>query len=682
MNEYYVSQQGAFGAAELSENEEQTFAAPHVSAAAKTHNESFIAQEKKADSCRKECRRSRPLVEESEKRMLRLYQDLVTSVTDIQSTAEAKESQRRTDLEEARRLRLERLENHLKTSQEKFDEISRGWSIAKMKIIPQELQDALNSQQLLCAELKDDKKQRINDLQQEVKTGDDYYIRDLKKQAEEINLMTEKMNHQIKTLTKAYREELAKTEGRHQQENELLLQINTQDWNESLEKFRDTEVKKLKQRRENVEACEVSLNALRVENTEKYNIRKSTDNAVLENLQLKIQQKKVTSLVTKTKNKLREKEKEDHAISLTQLKSRIFSLQDELEDLRVKYSNQLKQVKKGNQNLVKDYSRCHQQYEHLQKKMKHFATVEAKTFEEMWLMIELEVKQLVDRALDIDSLIYKSQLGVAWERPHMGFMEVSGPVECQKWAQRPAYHAMSQLFKTSQGKVDASDERRLEMDDTESTAVEGQSDNCTGKENLSVKVMKKLLEMLSDETDFLVDDKLMKLLSLQPKDEQILHKLDSIFVALGIEDVDVYQLADFFIKYQHQQTLKLGEASVETQKVEPSSSNHVTTDLIHPDNILPALKIFIEQHIKSRESSTACRHMLWHVDIRDQSYWESMANIIPEDKVQLWDAVEERLKKYHVVLTENCELLQEIKHLKQQNTELRLLLQQTLSIVS
>lgn len=53
----------------------------------------------------------------------------------------------------------------------------------------------------------------------------------------------------------------------------------------------------------------------------------------------------------------------------------------------------------------------------------------------MWLMVEAEVKQLVERALVIDSLICK-ELGLAWEQPHMPLMEVSGPIQPKKKKKR------------------------------------------------------------------------------------------------------------------------------------------------------------------------------------------------------------------------------------------------------
>lgn len=45
--------------------------------------------------------------------------------------------------------------------------------------------------------------------EQELKVGDDRFVKDLRKQEEELDLMMERMENQIKTLTKAYRDELA-----------------------------------------------------------------------------------------------------------------------------------------------------------------------------------------------------------------------------------------------------------------------------------------------------------------------------------------------------------------------------------------------------------------------------------------------------------------------------------------
>lgn len=62
--------------------------------------------------------------------------------------------------------RLEKLENEVKTSQDKFDEITAKWEEGKQKRIPQDLWEMLNTQQVHCAGLIEDKNKLINELQQ------------------------------------------------------------------------------------------------------------------------------------------------------------------------------------------------------------------------------------------------------------------------------------------------------------------------------------------------------------------------------------------------------------------------------------------------------------------------------------------------------------------------------------
>ena len=54
--------------------------------------------------------------------------------------------------------------------------------------------------------------QRVKIVIQELKGKDDQYVKDLKKQAEDVDLMIERMEEQIKNLTKALRQEMKEIE--------------------------------------------------------------------------------------------------------------------------------------------------------------------------------------------------------------------------------------------------------------------------------------------------------------------------------------------------------------------------------------------------------------------------------------------------------------------------------------
>ncbi|KAM4600969.1 dynein regulatory complex protein 1 [Polymixia lowei] len=701
-----------------SENPEERIAARRLRISAR--NEAKKRQEQGEDSGEKEIkeetRKSQNQVELSERRMISLQSGGTELVTNIQIAADAKESQRRTEIEEAHRIKVEKLEDEAKSSLEKFEKLTSRWTTAKLKVIPQELQDILNSQQKLCALLLEDKDKLITELQQELKAQDDRYVKDLKRQAEEVDLMIERMEDQIKTLMKTYREELDQIENAYERERKVLLTGNRKKWEQHMKERRDKELENLTQRMKKVEEHEALLQELRLGDAEEYNTIKNKLDTDVQILELQLQEMKATHQLNQEKLEYNfhvlKKRDEENTVIKSQQKRKITRLQDVLNNLKVKCANQDKQSKEETHTLSEDYKRAMQHYKDVQMKMRHFAAIDAKKFEEVWLMNEAEVKQLVERALAIDRLIHEQQLGLAWERPCMAFTERSGPIRSQKRAQRTVRQAASQLIRpqrASRPSLGATDTSVRPKSGAESAATEvsregaavqresaseAETEERTAEEKgkVSVNTMKKLLELLCDEAGFLIESKLRKLLSPLEKDEQSLMKLDSIFSAMGIEnEEDVYKLAEFFFNYRHQQRqqaekhvgAEAGESGAKADRGETSTAASLTSDLIHPNQVLAALKAFTAQHSRSRERSVPHQRSFLSLGGKDNSedtaYWESMANIIPEAKLKSWDALEKALEKYYTILTERSQLITDTQGLKQHNTELRVLLHQSLN---
>ncbi|KAK6488544.1 dynein regulatory complex protein 1 [Huso huso] len=649
--------------------------------------------------------KSEKQVEQSRQRLTKLKSDGTELVTNIQVAADSRESQRRTDEAEARRQRTERLESEAKMSLEKFEDITKKWTMARSRELPQDLWEILNMQQQQCALLIEDKNKLINDLQQELKASDDRYVKDLKKQAEDIDLMIERMEEQIKNLMKSYREELNQIEKSFELERRELLDSNHNKWEQMMQCRRDKELQFLMMRMKRVEEQERQLQQLRVQDAEEYNMIKIKLETDVQILEQQLQQMKATYQLNQEKLEYNfqvlKKRDEENTITKSQQKRKITRLQDILNNVRIKHTKQDKQFREENHGLTEDYKRIMEQYKEMQKKMKHFANVDAKKFQEIWLMNEEEVKELVQRALETDRIIHEQQLGLAWEKPHLPFMERSGPIVPEHEKKKLALQLAEEVIR-SKGNTDADEEweavcapgtqsdsppfqeqDRLDTDNTESSADQPLK--------ISVKTIKRLLEILCDETGFLIESKLLKLLSPLEKDEQSLMKLDAIFMALGIEnEEDVYKLADFFIKYREQQTVDSkgadedespGKRESHAQKETGDGSSHrsSSSDLIHPNDVLQALRGFTKEHFKPRDKSHQ-QSKLFNLNERDDSkdaaYWEDMVNVIPEAKLKVWDALYNALEKYHHVLTERMKLINETNGMKQQNSELRMLLHQ------
>nr|ABH06342.1 hypothetical protein LOC92749 [Bos taurus] len=183
--------------------------------------------------------------EESRLKLAKLLLCGTELVTNIQVAADIREIHRRVEEEEIKRQRLEKLENEVKTSQDKFDEITVKWEEGKQRRIPQELWEMLNAQQVHCAGLIEDKNKLISELQQELKMKDDQYVKDLKKQSDDICLLLERMEEQVKNVMKTFRQELQNIEILEQQLQQMkaTYQLNQEklEYNFQVLKKRDEE---------------------------------------------------------------------------------------------------------------------------------------------------------------------------------------------------------------------------------------------------------------------------------------------------------------------------------------------------------------------------------------------------------------------------------------------------------
>ncbi|KAL4660993.1 dynein regulatory complex protein 1 [Arapaima gigas] len=307
------------------------------------------------------------------------------------------------------------------------------------------------------------------------------------------------------------------------------------------------------------------------------------------------------------------------------------------------------------------YQRTMQQYRDVQKKMRHFVTIDAKRLEEIWLMNEAEVRGLMEKALEIDCVVHEQQLAVPWARPPLAVADRSG--------QQGAAHAS---FPTGL--------LALQNDGTEHRHLGGL--------NISAPTLKKLLELLYDETGFFAEGKILTLLVPLEKDERSCVQLDAVIMALGIEDEDDgHQLANFLTKYRQQKMEDVGTAESKTLVGTDEGRSDESWD-IHPSEVLAALRVFAAEHHGLRSQPFIFTPPVnWLIpkktpqrfnrgDTETAAYWEAMANVITEPKLKLWAALDAALGKYHTVLNQRSKLLVETQSLRQQNTELKMLLHQ------
>lgn len=126
--------------------------------------------------------------------------------------------------------------------------------------------------------------------------------------------------------------------------------------------------------------------------------------------------------------------------------------------------------------------------------------------------------------------------------------------------------------------------------------------------NLNKQTLRKIVMLVCDEAGFLLEQKLVNLLEPLEKNEKSMVKLDSIFKALGVDtENDVRLLAQYFINHkQYAELMKNNsQATHEKEEQEDQETNESkeiqldSLDLIHPNEVLSALKTFLAIHHKN-----------------------------------------------------------------------------------
>ncbi|CAL1532912.1 unnamed protein product [Lymnaea stagnalis] len=644
---------------------------------------------------KEEISKSRKQIEDSRQRLTKLKQDGFELVTNVKVAGDAREASRRAIDEEAKRVRKEKLDSEAKSAAERFDEITKKWEVTLQKDVPQVLHDMLLQQKRSCDAMNDEKNKMITELQQVLKSKDDLYVKDLKKMAEDIDLMIERMNDQVSHMIKAQREELEEIERAFVMERNELLEQQKKRWEEKMSLRRQKEEEYLEMRAKRVEDLESQLQHMRVQDAEEYNmvkIRLETDVQILEQ---QLQQMRATCQLNQEKLEYNfqvlKKRDDENTITKSQQKRKITRLQDVLNALRAKLEKQEKIYRDENQQLSEDYKRITEQFHDLQRKSKHFQTTDTKKLHEVWCMNEEECKNLAAEVMEADRVIYEQQLGLQWECPDISFVDNVGPLMNKKDRGSSASKILHELM----------------IKATESQVTEETGYPISGiYEKISANTVKRVLELLCDEGGFLVEQKLNKLLAPLEKDEQSLIKLDNIFSALGLEtEDDIHKLTTYFINIKEKvdqqifippsvfshsgvcPDLQLDSTEDEVRRlmskeIELSRVPSALVELIHPNEVLKALRAFVEDLRKAGLKNEANRtHFRLSTlenrdDSRDSDYWQKYAGLLSAKRERVWDALVEALEKYHETLNGRSTLLTETESLRQQNSELKLLLHQ------
>ena len=385
------------------------------------------------------------------------------------------------------------------------------------------------------------------------------------------------------------------------------------------------------------------------------------------------------------------KRDEENTATISQQKRKITRLQDTHNTLNSRLAKQVKAQRAELQALMEEYCKNTEQYRDVQKKAKHFQLSDAKRFHDVWTMNEEKAQEVAKEVAQADSIIHRQQLGLEWAQPP----EIPSPMTHvltsakAKVSQATLYAAQILTGTTNdqqtKSAIEKEEGKKVESLD-EGEKAETRLFNVPSATKLyAPAVVKRVLELLCSEAEFLLDKKLIRLLAPLEAEEKMMMRLDSMFKALGIRtEEDIQRLAKFFILEEEDREEGKGdpfaaesagseEASVTTTVAPPT--------LIHPNDIPSALRQFVEQRKFSSKPAPSTPNGVgpstaMQKELLDGVYWQQITGVLPESHEQLWNALMEGLQQYHSVLATRSQCIEETKTLRIQNSELKQLLRQ------
>ncbi|KAJ3238887.1 hypothetical protein HDU78_003297 [Chytriomyces hyalinus] len=695
-----------------------------------------LRRKPKVEAEKKDTGKARAQMSASNKKIDSIKLSSTELVSNLRVGIVARESQRRhDDIKKQDSWVKKRAEDASRTESMNGD-ITAQWSTLLQIDKPYELHEMLVKQRESCDALMASKNRLIQEYMLDMKAKDDDYVKELKRQAEEIDSLIERMEEQYRTLQTTLKEELEQIEKSFIEERTELIETNSRDIEELFFQRRSSEGKYLEDRAERIEDHVKQLEALRVRDAEEYNLVKIKLETDVQVLEQQLQQMRATYQLNTEKLEynfqvLKKREEENASILSTQ-KRKITRLTDHLNSLKLKMSKQERLFQNEHVGLTEDYKRILEQYKELQKKFRHFQVSDCNTFAQIWDMNEEATMELMRKVLSADRIIVEQQLGMKWVGPGDEIFRKVGPEYFRRKRGVNGEDELAQLMSIA-GAGQVNDENDMRNgaaagDSRMSLAAKFKETKLGNSASAGYsKTMKRMLELLCNEAGFLVEEKLQKLLAPLHRDEQSLMKLDSIFKALGVETVeDIEKLTSFFVARDaiaHSPSAPAnesgGEAIMEDEAPQPASSvvSHATA-LIHPNDVIRAIRKFVEDHrfekttvakkkvdfLEQDDDETSDMHTSGQNDTdggeyseaegtpgftstsptkpkneQQRKYWEQMANVIDDKSYRIWTAVYAAMKKYNSLLTERYQLTEDIESVHSQNEELKNLLRQYMS---
>ncbi|KAF9805264.1 hypothetical protein SFRURICE_014015 [Spodoptera frugiperda] len=400
---------------------------------------------------------------------------------------------------------LKKIEEEAAEAQTQYEAISENWD--KMLEIkdPLDIDAEMKEQKKKCDALLTQKDALIAELKSDLKRMDEAYYEDLEKQDHDIKELSDRIEKQITIMQRAYAKQLTLIEAAVNIERDAMTEHNNKRW-EALHKQYEHKLE---------------MEAIMWDHHEKYREAKIELESLMQELQQELEKLKATCIINTEKigytYQVLKKREEENVFVRSQQKRKLNKMSDMANALRSKIR---KAAEDGAIEEIKadaEINKLMQTMDDLEKKSDHFSHVNHYKFTQVWRMC-------ASKCLELSKQLRHGEVAL-----HAHILAEPPPPPPQKPPKSPL-NKPEEVKKVQPGKKN--------IESTE------------GTKDAKDKLVRHILQLVADNTGFLVEDRLLKLIEKYQLKSRNLCTLDAIFMALEIQaEEDIELLCGTFLNY-------------------------------------------------------------------------------------------------------------------------------------
>lgn len=595
----------------------------------------------------------------------------------------------------------------------KFDDIKARWTELNEINEPMLLWDQIEEQKKRIAEIMARKNEMIAACQQEIDRMNAKYEFDRQRQAADLCCLVERIDNQVETLKESYKHHLELLRNTVEDERQTFSLTADEKWRSFFNALNTNFEEKSKLVRVREQFYSLQLQLLRDSQDELTKQTRVRLEKECERLELELRRTRDNVLMNSEKldynYQVLQRRNDENTIITNQQKRRVARLHEMVARTRRNYKQVFHSGRRTILKLTNEIQQLHGSISEMEAKAMHTRNINREKFNRVWNINYEEITDLLTRIFEIDRILHEQQLVMPWKKPNINIENINKPVE-----KRPN-NAMDRIERRF-GKLPK------QYGGSGYTATEDEEKPRGPMQELpleSARLMRNILRKLADRGGFLIEERLLKILKPYSEKEQTMVRIDNIFAALRIRNLDhVMELtkvfepytycptcqpaglsplkcAEVFLKDQKEmRSLKLGDVNNLDQALLKGKSDgktflvksHATKDacpnhylVMEPALVLHAMNLFTNQKHKqiygSSSESSLEAELIQFNDKEIQAFWRQFTNIFPDSKTHLWKTLEHGLNHYVEVLKMRVQYDAEVVFLRRQNRELRHLLQ-------